>query len=352
MNTILVTGGCGYIGAHTIVSLIEQGYNVISIDNNSRSHAGILHGVTKITGVVVKNYKVDLCNFDETYAVFQENPTITGIIHFAAYKAVGESVQQPLLYFDNNINSLMNVLKCVAAFKVPHFVFSSSCTVYGNPAIIPVTEQTPLLPAASPYGSTKQMGENIVEQAIASMPFCKAVLLRYFNPVGAHPTCHIGELPIGAPQNLVPAITQTAIGKLPQMKVFGNDYHTKDGTCVRDYIHVCDIATAHILALQRLQNINTTASCEIFNLGSGNGYTVLEMIETFEKISGTKLNYAIAPRRQGDVEAIYADKTKATTILNWQPQYDKEAMMQTAWQWEQKLQQTKDIFNEINAKLN
>src|SRR5918997_3053240 len=260
MEKILVTGGCGYIGSHTIVDLVENGYEVISVDNNSRSHPAILKGVEKITGKQVKNYKVDLCNFDDTFAIFQENEDIAGIIHFAAYKAVGESVEQPLMYFENNLVSLINLLKCVQEFHTPWFVFSSSCTVYGNPDQIPVTESTPPKPAESPYGYTKQMGEQIINDFSKQNP-TQCVLLRYFNPVGAHPTGLIGELPIGKPANLVPAITQTAIGKLPQMKVFGNDYPTRDGTCIRDFIHVSDISHAHTLAMDFLLAEKLTKRC-------------------------------------------------------------------------------------------
>ena len=253
MKKILVTGGCGYIGSHTIVDLITNGYDVICADNNSRSKAAVLEGVYNITGKKIKNYLVDLCILDDTHAIFQENPDIEGVIHFAAYKSVEESVGNPLLYFENNINSLINVLRCCIEFSVPHFVFSSSCTVYGNPDISPVTENSPIKPAASPYGSTKQMGEAIVQQTADSCDM-QAILLRYFNPVGAHASNEIGEMHIGKPANLVPAITQTAIGKLPTMQVLGTDYDTRDGSCVRDYIHVCDIAHAHTLALNLLIN--------------------------------------------------------------------------------------------------
>lgn len=336
MSKILVTGGCGYIGTHTIVDLIENGYEVISVDNNSRSDASILDGVERITGKKVKNYKVDLCNFDETYAVFQENTDIDGIIHFAAYKAVGESVERPLMYFENNLTSLMNVLKCVRDFEIPYFVFSSSCTVYGNPDVIPVTESTPTKPAESPYGATKQMGEQILSD-FAKVFDTQVVSLRYFNPVGAHPSIEIGELPIGRPQNLVPAITQTAIGKLPKMIVFGTDYDTRDGSCLRDFIHVSDIAHAHTLAIQFLQQQKNKTNYEIFNLGTGNGVTVLEAIQSFEKVSGVNLNYEIGPRRQGDVIAIYANNDYAVSSLGWDIQYGIDDMMLTAWQWEQKL---------------
>lgn len=338
MNKILVTGGCGYIGAHTIVDLIENGFEVISADNNSRSNENILDAIEKITGKKVKNYKVDLCIYDDVVAIFQENRDIAGIIHFAAYKSVGESVKKPLLYFENNLNSLINILKCAQEFKVNNFVFSSSCTVYGNPDKIPVTEETPMKPAESAYGATKQMGEQIIREVINSSSI-KAILLRYFNPVGAHPSALIGELPLGKPENLVPAITQTAIGKLPMMQVWGNDYDTRDGSCLRDYIHVCDIAHAHILALNYLlQNKNQT-NCDVFNLGTGNGYTVLEIINEFEKTSGTKLNYKIGPRRPGDVIAIYANNDKAKNLLGWNPKFNLQQMMATAWQWELKLKE-------------
>ena len=351
MNKILVTGGCGYIGAHTIVDLIASGFDVVSADNNSRSNDGILAGVEKITGKLVKNYKVDLCIYDDTYAIFQENPDITGIIHFAAYKSVGESVEKPLLYFENNLNSLINILKCADEFNIGHFVFSSSCTVYGNPEEIPVTEETPQKPAVSPYGATKQMGEQIVAEAVKCSDM-QAILLRYFNPVGAHPSAHIGELPLGKPTNLVPAITQTAIGKLPMMQVTGNDYPTKDGSCVRDYIHVCDIAHAHTLALNYLITQKQKTNCDIFNLGSGTGYTVLEVINEFERTSGVKLKYRIGSRRSGDVTAIFANNDKAKTCLGWTPQYNLTDMLATAWKWELKLKENENLFANQNAGLN
>ena len=351
MNKILVTGGCGYIGAHTLVDLIENGFDVISADNNSRSNENILDAVEKITGKIVKNYKVDLCIYDDTVAIFQENPDIAGIIHFAAYKSVGESVKKPLLYFENNLNSLINILKCADEFDVPNFVFSSSCTVYGNPDKIPVTELTPMKAAESAYGATKQMGEQIVKEAVNSNTI-NAILLRYFNPVGAHPSALIGELPLGKPENLVPAITQTAIGKLPMMQVWGNDYETRDGSCVRDYIHVCDIAHAHTLALNYLlQNKNET-NCDVFNLGTGDGLTVLEIINEFEKVSRVDLNYQVGPRRPGDVIAIYANNDKAKNLLGWNPKYCLHEMMATAWKWELKLKEDEKIFNSSNADLN
>lgn len=351
MKKILVTGGCGYIGAHTVVDLLENGYEVISIDDNSRSGTYLIAGIEKITNKKIKNYKVDLKNFDETRAVFQENEDIEGIIHFAAYKAVGESVKEPLLYYENNHFSLINILKCVKDFNIPYFVFSSSCTVYGNPDTIPVTETSPVKKAESPYGATKQMGETIVEDFTKAQP-CNAILLRYFNPVGAHPSIAIGELPLGKPQNLVPAITQCAIGKLPEMTVFGDDYPTRDGSCIRDYIHVCDIAHAHTLALEFLIDQKNNTACEIFNLGSGNGVTVLEAINAFEKVSGEKLNYKIGPKRPGDVIAIYANNDLAKQALNWKVQYDLDEMMRTAWEWELKIKQDEELINKQNAVLN
>lgn len=337
MSKILVTGGCGYIGAHTVVDLMENNFEVVSIDDLSRSTTVLAEGIEKITGKPFKNYKVDLKNFDDTRAVFQENPDIAGVIHFAAYKAVGESVEQPLEYYENNLESLVNVLKCVREFNVPNFVFSSSCTVYGSPDVMPVTEQSPIKEAESPYGATKQMGEKIIKD-FSNVVSTNTILLRYFNPVGAHPSIQIGEIPLGKPQNLVPAITQTAIGKLPQMIVFGDDYDTRDGSCIRDFIHVSDIAHAHTLALQYLLENKNNSKCEVFNLGTGNGVTVLEAIKAFEKVSGEKLNYKIGARRPGDIMAIYANNQLAVETLNWQIKYDLDEMMRTAWAWEQRIQ--------------
>jgi UDP-glucose 4-epimerase len=351
MAKILVTGGCGYIGSHTIVDLIENGFDVISVDNISRANPHIFEGIEKITGIGIKNYKVDLCNFDDTFAIFQENEDIQGIIHFAAYKAVNESVEKPLMYFENNLNSLINLLKCVQEFKIPYFVFSSSCTVYGNPDHIPVTETTPPKPAESPYGYTKQMGEQIIHE-FAKSAGTHCILLRYFNPAGAHPSVKIGEMPAGQPQNLVPVITQTAIGKLDKMYVYGNDYDTRDGSCIRDFVHVCDIAHAHTLAFEYLQKQKSTSLCEIFNLGTGKGVTVLEAVLSFEKMSGIKLNYEIGPRRKGDVIAIYANNDLAKTKLGWEPKFSLDEMMKTAWEWEQRLKADDTIFTGIPAELN
>jgi UDP-glucose 4-epimerase len=352
MEKILVTGGCGYIGAHTIVDLIENGFEVICVDNNVRSSPRILEGVEKITGKKIKNYKVDLCNYDDTFAIFQENENIAGIIHFAAYKAVGESVEKPLMYFENNLMSLINLLKCTQEFEIPYFIFSSSCTVYGNPDVIPVTELTPPRPAESPYGYTKQMGEQIINEFSKATTRTKCILLRYFNPAGAHPSTLIGEMTIGRPTQLVPAITQTAIGKLPTMTVYGDDYPTRDGSCVRDFIHVCDIAHAHTLGLQYLLEKRALKRCEVFNLGTGNGVTVLEAIRAFEKVSGVKLNYTIGPRRPGDVVAIYANNDLAHKQLGWQARISLEEMMSTAWKWEQKLKADDKFYNGKFSELN
>lgn len=351
MGKILVTGGCGYIGSHTIVDLVLNGYEVISIDNNSRSNPVILKGVEQITGTRIKNYKVDLCNFDDTFAVFQENTDITGIIHFAAFKAVGESVEKPLLYFENNLDSLINLLKCVQEFRVPHFVFSSSCTVYGEPDTVPVTESTPVKKAQSPYGLTKQMGEQILQE-FSKTSSSRCILLRYFNPAGAHPSIAIGEMPLGKPQNLVPAITQFAIGRIPRLVVHGIDYPTRDGSCIRDFIHICDLSHAHTLALQHLEADPAGEPCEIFNLGSGNGITVLEAIHAFEKVSGLKLKYETGPRRSGDVAAVYANNNLSREQLGWTPQYSLEDIMDTAWKWERRLRADETVFGSIPGELN
>ena len=351
MRKILVTGGCGYIGSHTIVDLIENGYDVISVDNNSRSNDNVLKGIEQITGKKIKNYKVDLCNFDDTFAIFQENEDINGIIHFAAYKSVGESVEKPLLYFENNLTSLINLLKCVQEFQTPHFVFSSSCSVYGNPDEIPVTEKTVPKPAESPYGYTKQMGEQIVNE-FAKSSGIDCILLRYFNPVGAHPSIAIGEMPVGKPENLVPGITQTAIGRIPKLFVHGTDYPTRDGSCIRDYVHICDLANAHTLSLKYLEEEKNTGLCEVFNLGSGNGVSVLEAIQAFEKVSGIKLKYELGPRRPGDVVAVYANNDLAKKLLGWNPQFTLDDMLSTAWKWEIRVKADETVFTSQPGELN
>lgn len=334
MNKILVTGGCGYIGSHTIVDLVENGFEVISIDDLSRGSLRMIEGIEKVTGKKIKNYKVNLCNLEDTEAVFIENPDIAGIIHFAAYKSVNESVTEPLKYFRNNINSLVNLLQCAQENKINHFVFSSSCSVYGNPEKLPVDEKADLAEPESPYARTKQMGEAICRDFCRTNPDFNIILLRYFNPVGAHPSALIGELQ-EKPENLVPVITQTAIGKRAEMHVHGADYDTRDGSCVRDYIHVMDIANAHTKAMLYTMESKNMHQSEVFNLGSGNGVTVLEMIHAFEKVSGEKLNYIIGPRREGDVVAVYADNCKARALLDWDIKYSLDQMMDTAWRWEQ-----------------
>ena len=340
MKKILVTGGCGYIGSHTIVDLLENGFEVISVDDNSRSTTYAMRAIEQLTGKKIRNYTVDLKNFDATHNIFSENKDITGIIHFAAFKAVGESCEFPMKYYENNLFSLINLLKCVQEFNIPHFVFSSSCTVYGNPDSIPVTEAFPVKKAESPYGATKQMGETIL-QDFSKVNSTSSILLRYFNPVGAHPSILLGEVPLGKPMNLVPAITQTAIGKLPKMFVWGSDYPTRDGSCIRDYIHVCDIANAHTLALQYLIEKRNSTNCDVFNLGTGDGVSVLEAIKMFEAVSGVSLNYEIGPRRSGDVVAIYANNDLAVNTLGWKTKYGLRDMMDTAWKWELKLKNEK-----------
>lgn len=342
MKKILVTGGCGYIGAHTIVDLIENGFDVISVDDLSRGSLRMLSGIEKITGKKIKNYKVDLCNLDDTETIFIENPDIQGVIHFAAYKSVPESVNEPLKYYGNNIDSLVNVLKCARDHNVLNIVFSSSCSVYGNANELPVSEKTPMCEPESPYARTKQMGEAICTDFSRVNIAFNTMLLRYFNPVGAHPTAYIGEMQ-EKPENLVPVITQTAIGKRPQMQVFGTDYPTRDGSCVRDYIHVMDIANAHTRALQYMIDGNNDENCEIFNLGSGIGVTVLEMIQSFEKVSGKKLNYKLGDRRPGDVGAVYADNTKAKTKLGWECHFTLDQVMDSAWRWEQNMQHESQV---------
>ncbi len=340
MSKILVTGGCGYIGGHTIVDLIQNGFDVISVDNLCKGSLKMLDGIEKITGKKVKNYKVDLCDLDDTEAVFLENPDIEGIIHFAALKSVPESVNEPILYFNNNINSLLNILQCAEDFDVDNFVFSSSCSVYGNADTLPVSEEAPLKEPESPYARTKQMGEAICRDFTFIHKEFNAILLRYFNPVGAHPSAIVGEFQ-DLSESVVPVITQTAIGKRKDMTVFGNDYDTRDGSCIRDYIHVMDIANAHTRALQYIIEDRNKSNCEVFNLGTGNGVTVLELINAFERVSGQKLNFNIGPRRPGDVIEVYANNDRARNLLGWETQYGLDAMMDTAWRWEQAVAEMK-----------
>lgn len=335
MSKVLVTGGCGYIGSHTIVSLIERGHEVITIDNLCNSYKASLDGIRKITGQEVKNYEVDLCDAPAVADVFEEHQNIDAIIHFAALKAVGESVEKPLLYFKNNMQSLLNVLDQAQAYGVGNFIFSSSCTVYGQATDLPVTEETEMKEAASPYGRTKQLGEFILKD-LCSYTDLNVLSLRYFNPAGAHKSALIGESSRKEALNLIPIITETAAGKREKCTVFGDDYDTRDGSCVRDYIHVVDLAMAHVQAVEYLVSNKQEKSYETYNLGIGEGVTVLEAIKAFEKVSGVDLNYEIGPRREGDVIAIYANNELANKRLGWEPQYGIEEIMQTAWLWEQK----------------
>lgn len=334
MSKILVTGGCGYIGSHTLVDLIDNGFEVISIDNHTNSSADILENVKDITGKTVHNYNVDLTDLAATKAVFAENTDLVGVIHFAALKAVGESVEQPLRYFHNNLTSLLNVLTCMQEFEVKNLIFSSSCSVYGNTDALPVVEDTPFQLAESPYARTKQMGEDICRDFCVANSDFNIILLRYFNPAGAHASGKLGEAPTANVSNLVPVIMETAVGKRKELVVFGDDYDTRDGSCIRDYIHVEDLANAHTKSLQYLVADKNEENCEVFNVGIGQGVSVLEAIKAFEKVTNQKLNYRIGGRRSGDVIAIYANPSKAAEKLGWQPQRDIESIMSTAWTWE------------------
>ncbi|WP_026232140.1 UDP-glucose 4-epimerase GalE [Neolewinella persica] len=333
---ILVTGGAGYIGSHTIVDLLENGYEVVSADNFHNARPTVFDGIEVITGVRVKNYNVDLADRTATLAMF-EKEKFDGAIHFAAYKLVGESVDMPLAYYRNNVNSLVNVMEGLHQQGSSNLVFSSSCSVYGNADELPVTEATPRKQAESPYALTKQVGEDMIVDFCKTTPEFKAVLLRYFNPAGAHHSGKIGEDPSNPATSLVPVITQTAAGKRPMMKVFGTDYDTRDGSCVRDYIHVEDLAHAHTLAIRYLLDGKASDNPALFNLGIGEGLTVLEAINAFEKVSGVKLNYELGPPRAGDVIAVYADRSKATRELGWEPTRGVEEIMDSAWKWQQTL---------------
>ena len=337
-ETILVTGGAGYIGSHTIVSLLDlTGYKIVSADNYSNSSAATYDRIEQITGKRIAFLQVDLSKREDCEKVFAQFPDITGCIHFAAFKSVPESVAQPEMYYRNNLDSLKNVIEIGSKHQLRNIIFSSSCSVYGNIDQLPVNEETPFAKPESPYAETKILGEKIMLETFSGNGRMKGISLRYFNPVGAHATGLLGELPNQRPNNLVPVITQTAIGKLPSMSVFGSDYPTRDGTCIRDYIHVCDIAEAHVAALKRLIEDPTVPSYDVFNLGSGNGVTVLEAIHAFEKVSGTKLNYQLTDRRGGDVIAIYSDSTKAKKKLGWTAKRSLDEMMASAWKWEQHL---------------
>ncbi len=335
-NKVLVTGGTGYIGSHTAVELIEEGFEVIIADNLSNSKLSVLDGIEQITGVRPAFYQVDLRDIQSTEKIFSEH-NIQAVIHFAASKAVGESVKNPLLYYQNNLGSLTNVLQLIESNQCNAFVFSSSCTVYGQPDQLPVTEDTPIQPAASPYGNTKQVGEEIIQDTVKAYPDLRAVSLRYFNPIGAHSSGNIGELPQGIPPNLVPYLLKVVGGELDQLSVFGGDYNTKDGTCIRDYIHVVDLAKAHVVAVKRLLGGKSLSDYEVFNLGTGEGYTVLDLIKTFEKVTGLPVKYQIVDRRPGDIEQIYADTSHAKKVLGWETKLGLEDMLSSAWKWQQNL---------------
>lgn len=338
-ETILVTGGTGFIGSHTTVELIQNGYNVVIVDNLSNSNASVVDGIEKITGVRPEFEKVDCCDYAAMENVFEKHKGISGIIHFAASKAVGESVQKPLLYYRNNINSLINLLELMPKYGVKGIIFSSSCTVYGQPSAenLPVTEEAPMQKALSPYGNTKQVNEEIIQDYIHSGAPIKSIILRYFNPIGSHPSALIGELPNGVPMNLIPFVTQTAIGIRKELKIFGNDYNTPDGTCIRDYIDIMDLAKAHVKAMERILNENGTDPVEVFNIGTGNGLSTLQIVEGFEKATGVKLNWHYAPRREGDIEKVWANPHKANTVLGWKASVDIEDTLRSAWKWQQKL---------------
>ena len=339
-QTILVTGGTGFIGSHTTVELQEAGYDVVIVDNLSNSKIEVLDGIEKITGIRPAFEEVNLEDKEATERVFQKYPNIKGIIHFAASKAVGESVEKPLMYYRNNVVSLINLLEMMPKYNVKGFIFSSSCTVYGQPKPenLPVTEDAPHQKATSPYGNTKEINEQIIYDYIHSGAPIKSIVLRYFNPIGAHPTAHIGELPNGVPNNLIPYVMQTAMGIRKQLTIFGNDYNTEDGTCIRDYIYVVDLAKAHVAAMARVLD-KETDKIEYFNIGTGSGNSTLEIVTTFEKATGVKVNWKFGPRREGDIEKIWGDCTKANTVLGWKADTPLEDVLASAWKWQQKLRE-------------
>lgn len=336
---ILVTGGTGYIGSHTVVELQAAGYEVVIIDNLSNSNIEVLDGIEKISGIRPTFVELDLNDKEGVRKVLQTNSGIQGIIHFAASKAVGESVYKPLLYYRNNLVTLINLLDLMPEFDIKGIVFSSSCTVYGQPDILPVTEDAPIKPALSPYGNTKQINEEIIRDCIhADLPF-KSIILRYFNPIGAHPSAEIGELPNGVPQNLVPFVTQTAMGIRKELSVFGDDYDTPDGSCIRDYINVVDLAKAHVIAMDRMLENKSQEKLEIFNLGTGRGVSVLELIQAFEKGNNVKVPYKIVDRREGDIEKVWANPEHANKVLGWTAKESVEDTLVTAWNWQKKLRE-------------
>jgi UDP-glucose 4-epimerase len=333
---ILVTGGLGFIGSHTVVELQNEGFEVVIVDNLSNSSIDVLSGIEKITGIQPVFENIDLKEKKEVQDFFKKHQDISGVIHFAASKAVGESVENPLLYYENNVTALVYILQELQQKERANFIFSSSCTVYGQAEKMPITENAPIQTAMSPYGNTKQIGEEIITD-VAKISNINAVLLRYFNPIGAHSSAEIGELPLGVPQNLIPFITQTAVGMREQLSVYGNDYPTPDGTAVRDYIHVVDLAKAHVIALQRLLQNTNVEKVETFNVGTGNGSSVLEVIHAFEKVTSQKLPYKMVGRREGDITSAYANTDKANNVLGWKSQSSLEEALQSAWKWEQKI---------------
>ena len=337
---ILVTGGTGFIGSHTTVELQQAGYDVVIVDNLSNSNAEVVDGIEQITGIRPAFEKVDCCDKQALEAVFAKYKDIKGIIHFAASKAVGESVEKPLLYYRNNIVSLLNLLELMPVYGVKGFIFSSSCTVYGQPTKehLPVTEDAPIQEACSPYGNTKQINEEIIRDDIHSGAPIKSVILRYFNPIGAHPSALIGELPNGVPNNLIPFVTQTAMGIRKELKIFGNDYDTPDGTCIRDYIYVVDLAKAHVKAMQRVLDMDTEP-IEYFNVGTGRGVSTYEVVDKFEKATGVKVNWSYAPRREGDIEKVWANPDKANNVLGWKAEANLEDTLRSAWNWQLKLRE-------------
>ena len=339
-QTILVTGGTGFIGSHTTVELIEAGYNVVIVDNLSNSKIEVLDGIEKITGVRPAFEEVDLRDMAATEAVFAKYPNIEGIIHFAASKAVGESVQKPILYYRNNVVSLVNLLELMPKYNVKGIIFSSSCTVYGQPKLenLPVKEDCPHQKATSPYGNTKEINEQIITDYIHSGANIKSIVLRYFNPIGAHPSAEIGELPNGVPNNLIPYVTQTAMGIRKELTIFGNDYNTPDGTCIRDYIYVVDLAKAHVCAMARVLD-QETEPLEFFNIGTGKGNSTLEIVNTFEKATGVKLNWKFGPRREGDIEEIFGNVEKANNVLGWKAEAKLDDVLRSAWKWQVKLRE-------------
>jgi len=337
MAKILVTGGTGYIGSHTVVELQNEGFEVVIVDNLSNSNIDVLNGIEKISGIRPAFENIDCVDYVSMDRMFEKYQNIDAIIHFAANKAVGESVEKPLMYYRNNLVSLINILQLMPIHKVRSMVFSSSCTVYGQPDVLPVTEQAPIKLAQSPYGNTKQIGEEIIHDTLSANADLQSIILRYFNPIGAHASAEIGELPNGVPNNLLPFVTQTAIGLRKQLSVFGNDYNTPDGSCIRDYIHVVDLARAHVIAVKRMLQNDTKSQIETFNLGTGRGLSVLEIIETFMKVTGVDVPYKIVGRRSGDVEKVWADPSYANIVLGWTATETVEETLRSAWAWEQNL---------------